>query len=331
LSSVLLLTSGHESPAEILPSLTLLPHAVRTGPAVAATVSAGPLPDAVLVDARRDLVAAKRLLQALRGAEVKAPLLAIVTEGGWAALAADWGADDVVLHTAGPGEVEARLRLCLGRAAGPVPEQSGEIRSGELVINEATYSARMNGRSLNLTFKEFELLKFLTQQPGRVFTRAQLLQEVWGYDYFGGTRTVDVHVRRLRAKLGPENEALIGTVRNVGYRFVPARGGAGRPDGDDPGGDGADEDGADQDSTGQDSTGQDSALPDSALRDSADHDGTGGDGTGGDNAGQAGAGANGGGPVTAARGAARSFRGAAPAGRGLPRGPGRTGTAYVDR
>ena len=71
-----------------------------------------------------------------------------------------------------------------------------------------------------MTFKEFELLKFLAQHPRRVFSRSQLLQEVWGYDYFGGTRTVDVHVRRLRAKLGPENEALIGTVRNVGYRFV---------------------------------------------------------------------------------------------------------------
>src|SRR6202043_629154 len=77
---------------------------------------------------------------------------------------------------------------------------------------------------LDLTFKEFELLKFLAQHPGRVFTRAQLLQEVWGYDYFGGTRTVDVHVRRLRAKLGTEHEALIGTVRNVGYRFVPVKG-----------------------------------------------------------------------------------------------------------
>jgi DNA-binding response OmpR family regulator len=240
LSSVLLLTSGHEAPAEILPSLTLLPHDVRVGPAVAGSVAASPQPDAVLVDARRDLVQAKRLLQALRRAENKIPVLVIVTEGGWAAIAADWGADDVILHTAGPGEVEARIRLSLGRAAGAVPEQSGEIRSGELVINEATYSARMNGRSLDLTFKEFELLKFLTQQPGRVFTRAQLLQEVWGYDYFGGTRTVDVHVRRLRAKLGPENESLIGTVRNVGYRFVPARGGRARPgddgDRDAPGG-----------------------------------------------------------------------------------------------
>ena len=80
------------------------------------------------------------------------------------------------------------------------------------------------GRVLDLTFKEFELLKYLAQHPGRVFTRDQLLQEVWGYDYFGGTRTVDVHVRRLRAKLGTDNEMLIGTVRNVGYRFVlPSR------------------------------------------------------------------------------------------------------------
>src|SRR5690606_35093053 len=86
--------------------------------------------------------------------------------------------------------------------------------------DEATYSAKLKGRVLDLTFKEFELLKYLAQHPGRVFTRAQLLQEVWGYDYFGGTRTVDVHVRRLRAKLGPEHESLIGTVRNVGYRFV---------------------------------------------------------------------------------------------------------------
>jgi DNA-binding response OmpR family regulator len=226
LSNVLLLTSGTEPSAEILPSLTLLPHAIRVAAGLPAASAPGPAPDVVLVDARRDLVGARRLVQALRGGSPALPVVVIVTEGGWAAVSADWGADDVVLHTAGPGEVDARLRLALGRAAGPAPEPSGEIRSGELVINEATYSARLNGRSLDLTFKEFELLKYLTQQPGRVFSRAQLLQEVWGYDYFGGTRTVDVHVRRLRAKLGAENESLIGTVRNVGYRFVPARGGS---------------------------------------------------------------------------------------------------------
>ena len=99
---------------------------------------------------------------------------------------------------------------------------------GELVIDEATYAARLRGRLLELTYKEFELLKYLAQHAGRVFTRAQLLQEVWGYDFFGGTRTVDVHVRRLRAKLGTEHEQMIGTVRNVGYKFVrPSRGGLG--------------------------------------------------------------------------------------------------------
>ena len=98
------------------------------------------------------------------------------------------------------------------------------IRSGEVIVDDATYTAKIGKRHLDLTFKEFELLKFLAQHPGRVFSRQQLLQEVWGYDYFGGTRTVDVHVRRLRAKLGPDNETLIGTVRNVGYRFViPAK------------------------------------------------------------------------------------------------------------
>ncbi len=117
MSNVLLLTGGHESPAEILPSLTLLP---ARGPGRArrrrARSRPSPPPDAVLVDARRDLVAAKRLLQALRGAEVKVPVLVIVTEGGWAALAADWGADDVVLHTAGPARSR---RGCGWPRAGP--------------------------------------------------------------------------------------------------------------------------------------------------------------------------------------------------------------------
>jgi DNA-binding response OmpR family regulator len=223
LSNVLLLTSGREPPADILPSLSLLSHAVRVAPTAAESVTSGPVPDAVLVDARRDLVLARRVLMTLRGSASTVPVIAIVADGGWAAVSADWGADDLLLHTAGPAEVEARLRLAIGRRNLEAAQLPDEIRSSGLVVNETTYSARMNGRSLDLTFKEFELLKFLAQHPGRVFSRAQLLQEVWGYDYFGGTRTVDVHVRRLRAKLGAENEALIGTVRNVGYRFVPAK------------------------------------------------------------------------------------------------------------
>jgi DNA-binding response OmpR family regulator len=223
LSDLLLLTNALEPSAEIVPALGLLLHQVRVAPAEAAALMDAPPADAVLVDARRDLAHAKSLCRLLRATGVDAPLIVVVTEGGLAALTAEWGADDVILHTAGPAEMEARLRLALGRRAGRPADTPDEIRSGDLAIDEATYSARLRSRPLDLTFKEFELLKFLAQHPGRVFTRAHLLQEVWGYDYFGGTRTVDVHIRRLRAKLGPEHDSLIGTVRNVGYRFVPLK------------------------------------------------------------------------------------------------------------
>ncbi len=93
-----------------------------------------------------------------------------------------------------------------------------KIALGDLVIDDLTYTARVRGRPLDLTYKEFELLKHLVQHAGQVFTRAQLLQTVWGYDFFGGTRTVDVHVRRVRAKLGVEHHSLIQTVRNVGVQ-----------------------------------------------------------------------------------------------------------------
>jgi DNA-binding response OmpR family regulator len=234
LSELLVLTSAAEPPGEILPAIGLLLHTIRTAPAEAAALADPPAADAVLVDARRDLVRARELCRLLRGAGIEVPLLAVLTEGGLAAVTADWGTDDVILNTAGPAEVEARLRLAIGRQASLAPTAPDEIRSGDLAIDEATYSARLRARVLDLTFKEFELLKFLAQHPGRVFTRAHLLQEVWGYDYFGGTRTVDVHVRRLRAKLGTEHESLIGTVRNVGYRFVPLKpedGGRGHPRG----------------------------------------------------------------------------------------------------
>ena len=228
MSELLLLTSAAEPPGEILPAIGLLLHSVRTGRAEPAALADPPAADAVLVDARRDLVRARELCRLLRATGLEVPLLAVLTEGGLAAVTADWGTDDVILNTAGPAEVEARLRLAIGRQASAAPAAPDEIRSGDLAIDEATYSARLRTRALDLTFKEFELLKFLAQHPGRVFTRAHLLQEVWGYDYFGGTRTVDVHVRRLRAKLGAEHEALIGTVRNVGYRFVPLKADEGR-------------------------------------------------------------------------------------------------------
>jgi DNA-binding response OmpR family regulator len=222
-AQLLMLTNSLSPSSDVLPALGLLAHHVRVLPAEPAVLVDAPPADAVLVDGRRELVAARALTRLLRTTGVSSPLLLVLTEGGLAAVAADWGADDVLLDSAGPAEVEARLRLAIGRSrlAEDDGETTDEIRAGDVVVEESTYTARVRGRVLDLTYKEFELLKHLAQHPGRVFTRAQLLQEVWGYDYFGGTRTVDVHVRRLRAKLGVDHEQLIGTVRNVGYRFVP--------------------------------------------------------------------------------------------------------------
>jgi DNA-binding response OmpR family regulator len=221
--SLLMLTNALQASSQVLPALGLLPHQVRILPAEPAGLVDAPAVDAVLLDGRDDLAHARSMGRLIRTTGIEVPLILVITEGGLAVVSTDWGVDDVVLNTAGPAEVEARLRLAIGRIASLRAEESTDshvIRSGEVVIDDSTYTANLGGRTLDLTFKEFELLKFLAQHPGRVFSRQQLLQDVWGYDYFGGTRTVDVHVRRLRAKLGPEQEALIGTVRNVGYRFV---------------------------------------------------------------------------------------------------------------
>jgi DNA-binding response OmpR family regulator len=223
MSTLLLLTSALQASAEVLPGLALLGHQVKILPAEGSALLEAPNADLLLVDGRQDLVHARDLCRLIRTTGSDAPVLLVVTEGGLAVVAHDWGMDDVVLHTCGPAELDARIKLSLGRLAAERDADDPEahvIRSGEVVVDDSSYTARIGDRPLDLTFKEFELLKFLAQHPGRVFSRQQLLQEVWGYDYFGGTRTVDVHVRRLRAKLGPENETLIGTVRNVGYRFV---------------------------------------------------------------------------------------------------------------
>jgi DNA-binding response OmpR family regulator len=207
----------------VLPALGLLQHQVKILPAEASVLVDAPEADILLIDARRDLPNVKSFAKLLDSTGVSCPIIAITTEGGLTAFNADWGIDDVILDTAGPAEVDARIRIALGKHAIELvasDPHAGEIRTGEVIIDEATYTARLKGNVLDLTFKEFELLKYLAQHPGRVFTRAQLLQEIWGYDYFGGTRTVDVHIRRLRSKLGPEFEAIIGTVRNVGYRFT---------------------------------------------------------------------------------------------------------------
>ena len=214
-AQLLVLSSAHGS-GPVLPSLELLSHRVRQIPAEPAQLVNAPSADVIFVDARTDLVGAKSLCKILNTTGLDAPLMLVVTEGGLTAVSTDWGVDDVILVSAGPAEVDARVRLAMGRMT--QEQVSTRIQTSGITIDESSYSAKVHGKPLDLTYKEFQLLHFFATHPSRVFTREQLLSEVWGYDYFCGTRTVDVHVRRLRAKLG-DLEQLIGTVRNVGYRF----------------------------------------------------------------------------------------------------------------
>jgi DNA-binding response OmpR family regulator len=221
MAQVLLLTRALTPSSSVLPGLELLSHHIKVmSPEPTALITA-PAADVILVDGRTDLPAVRSLCKLMETTGNTSPVILITTEGGLAAVNNEWGLTDVLLDSASPAEIDARIRLAVSRVQiDQTATAYGEIKAGELVIDETTYSAKLRGKTLDLTFKEFELLKFLAQHPGRVFSRDHLLQEVWGFDYFGGTRTVDVHVRRLRAKLGPENENLIGTIRNVGYRFV---------------------------------------------------------------------------------------------------------------
>ncbi|PQZ96139.1 transcriptional regulator [Arthrobacter sp. MYb227] len=223
MASILLLSNAPAHSPAALPALELLSHQVRTLPAHSAALLEAEGAALILVDGRNDLVASRTLCQLLRSTGTSCPVVLVLTEGGMAAVSASWQVDDVLLESAGPAEIEARFRLAMGRTAPAAEPESVPIRAAGVVIDEASYTAKVHGSPLNLTYKEFELLKYLVQHPGRVFSREQLLHEVWGYDYYGGTRTVDVHVRRLRAKLGTDHEQLIGTVRNVGYRFTPIR------------------------------------------------------------------------------------------------------------
>lgn len=211
---ILTISPARENP---LPQLEILGHQVVQIGFDATQLVAAPRHDITLLDCRTDLANAKAMARILLAANWSKPLILVVTEASLAAVNADWGLTDFVFESSSLSEVEVRFRLASTLSQKIV--EKADIDSG-LSIDDSSYTAKIAGRTLDLTFKEFELLRYLNENPNRVFTREQLLSEVWGYDYFGGTRTVDVHVRRLRAKLG-EYESLIGTVRNVGYRLDP--------------------------------------------------------------------------------------------------------------
>lgn len=169
---------------------------------------------AIVVTVAADGVAASRFARLVGGPD-NPPVIMIFTAEALDDGTTSDGSDDFLVYPYSVAELDLRLRR-LVRRAHPVPET---LSFKDLVLNLATYQATVDSRPIDLTYMEYELLRFFAANAGRVWSREQLLNQVWGYDYFGGSRTVDVHVRRLRAKLGEERASWITTVRSVGYRF----------------------------------------------------------------------------------------------------------------
>ena len=186
-------------------------------------VSESGVPDVVLLDldgaqnVRGPVASLRESLQTLRAHET--PLIARVNLATLERLDFALGLADFVESSASAAEILTRIRFVLWRLN--KVDVKDVMKVDDLVIDQANYEVSVRGRAVTLTFKEFELLRFLATHPGKVFTRDRLLNHVWGYDYYGGTRTVDVHIRRLRSKLRTCRKEHIETLRNVGYKFVP--------------------------------------------------------------------------------------------------------------
>jgi DNA-binding response OmpR family regulator len=208
-------------PDEVLPALGALPLDLKTEHlSVAAVGDVLALhPDVMLVDAAENPGQGHAVLRAIREHRPGASAVVVVERRDLERFPWEDLADDLLYPGAPEAEVRIRLGMLRRRAGGA---EGSIVRLGPLVLDVDSYAVTVSGRPLDLTYKEFELLRYLAERPGRVFTRPTLLREVWGYDFYGGTRTVDVHVRRLRAKLGPEDESLVETVRGVGYRAADA-------------------------------------------------------------------------------------------------------------
>jgi two-component system alkaline phosphatase synthesis response regulator PhoP len=191
--------------------------------AAARQVLAEEPPDLVAIDARLHPPAGPDVASFLGACRKSAriPLVLALVAPGQLPAVQDAGFDDFAVASCSSEELAVRLQLLLRRRQ--QPEDPSALHFGDLVVDLARYEVTKDGGRMDLTFKEYELLKFLATNPGKVFTREALLNRVWGYEYFGGTRTVDVHIRRLRSKIEDGATIFIETVRNVGYRFREER------------------------------------------------------------------------------------------------------------
>lgn len=212
-----LLVTDEDDFESALPTLTSLTQAIRRAPLDELTDGHHDTADVAIIDARTDLATARGVCRSLTANAPGIAVVAVVAPRDFVAVDVDWHFDDVMMPAASADELETRLRLAIKRRRSAV---HGTLKFGDLLLHPSSFAASLAGKELSLTVTEFKLLNFLVQHAGRAFSRTRLMHEVWGYDCNGRVRTVDVHVRRLRAKLGTEHESMVDTVRGVGYMAV---------------------------------------------------------------------------------------------------------------
>ena len=176
--------------------------------------------DVVVVDLERCATETAKLCHTIKRERPlkELPLILLVPEERLGQLDFGWGIEDYLTLPVSVARLAERLHFLVWKLNRVAPKNGFSLNG--LVIDFERYEVHVNGEPIDLTYKEFELLKFLTLHPGKPFTREALLDKVWGYDYYGGTRTVDVHIRRLRSKIETRGRVYIDTIRNVGYKFL---------------------------------------------------------------------------------------------------------------
>jgi DNA-binding response OmpR family regulator len=198
-----------------LPDLATFAQPIRRIALTAETDGHLATADVAIIDARSNVALAQAVSHRLTTDSPATAVVALVAPADCAAVDVDCNFDDVLLPGTCAEELQARFRLAIGRRRSVI---DGTLKFGDLLLHPASFIASLDGQDLCLTLTEFKLLNFLVQHAGQAFTRTRLMQEVWGYDCTGKVRTVDVHIRRLRAKLGARHQFLVDTVRGVGYR-----------------------------------------------------------------------------------------------------------------
>ncbi|KKB99162.1 winged helix family transcriptional regulator [Mycobacterium nebraskense] len=210
---VLLLTDAEDFD-RALPPLSSFARIMRRAPLTGDGHGPPDPGDVAIVDARSDLVAAQAACRRLTTNMPATAVVALVAPVDGVPVDADWNVDDVMPPGTNADEVQERLRRAIAQRRSAI---NGSLRFGALLLHPTSFTGSLEGKDLGLTLTEFKLLSFLVQQAGRPFTRTRLMHEAWGYDSNGRIRSVDVHVRRLRAKLGPRHQSMVDTVRGVGY------------------------------------------------------------------------------------------------------------------